>query len=197
TASGRNFGLRRNGIFQVAEHRVDLGDQLGNLGAQLLDMGRHEMDHALELDRQVEERRGSANRERLEEIAWELHALHAVRRENPGASVWTELGYAKVHSHNCETVPCSECLSAHEPRLAKARLYAFTHRCAAQGRDAIDREQGERARRLHREEVRKQAAIEEVHSERPARDVCPAYAVVALGALALAHIEPFPVRADD
>ncbi len=49
-------------------------DQLRHLGAHLLDMRRHEMDHALEPDRQLAQRRGRADRQRLEEIARKLHA---------------------------------------------------------------------------------------------------------------------------
>ena len=47
------LGLDRNGVLQIAQHHVDLAGKLGHLGAQLLDMRRHEMDHALEPHRQL------------------------------------------------------------------------------------------------------------------------------------------------
>ena len=45
-----------------------------HLGADLLHMRRHEVDHALEPHRQLLVRRGRADRERLEEGAGEFHA---------------------------------------------------------------------------------------------------------------------------
>ena len=56
------------------EHHVDLRDQFRHLEAQLLDMGRHEMDHALEPQRQVAQRRRCADRQWLEEITRQFHA---------------------------------------------------------------------------------------------------------------------------
>ncbi len=69
----RLFGIGRDGVFEIAEHDIDLRDQLRHLGAQLLDLRRHEMDHAFELHRQFAQRGGRADRERLEEIARKLH----------------------------------------------------------------------------------------------------------------------------
>ena len=71
----RLLGVGRDRILEIAEHHVDLSDQLRHLRAQLLDLRRHEMDHALELDRQLAQRRRRADRERLEEIARELHPV--------------------------------------------------------------------------------------------------------------------------
>ena len=44
----RLLGVGRNGIFEIAEHHVDLTDQLRHPGPHFLVMRRHEMDHALE-----------------------------------------------------------------------------------------------------------------------------------------------------
>ena len=38
-----------NRVLEIAEHHVDLAHQLGDLGGDLLDVRRHEMDYALEL----------------------------------------------------------------------------------------------------------------------------------------------------
>jgi len=54
------LGVGGDGVSEIAEHDVDLRDQLRHLGAQLLEMRRHEMDHALELDRELGERSGRA-----------------------------------------------------------------------------------------------------------------------------------------
>ena len=55
----RLLGVGRDRVLEIAEHHVDLRDQLRHLGAQLLDLRRHEMDHALELDRQLAQRHGA------------------------------------------------------------------------------------------------------------------------------------------
>ena len=70
----RLLGVGRDGVLEIAEHHVDLPDQLRHLGGDLFDMRRHEMDHALEPDRQFAQRRGRADRERLKERARQLHA---------------------------------------------------------------------------------------------------------------------------
>src|SRR5262249_58707673 len=62
------------GVVELAGHNMDRRDQFANLGAYLLDMRGQEMDHALEPHRQLAQRRGRADRERLEEIARKLHA---------------------------------------------------------------------------------------------------------------------------
>ena len=74
SARGR-FGVGRNGVLQIAEHDVDLMHQLGHLRAHFLDMRRHEMDHALELQRQFAQRRRRPDREGFEEIARQFHRI--------------------------------------------------------------------------------------------------------------------------
>ena len=69
----RLLGVGRNGVLEIAEHHVDLPDQLRHLGGDLLDVRRHEMDHALEPDRQLAQRRRRADRQRLKELARQLH----------------------------------------------------------------------------------------------------------------------------
>ena len=69
----RLLGVDWNGVFQIAQHHVDLGHQLGDLGADLLHVRRHEMDHALEPHRQFAQRGGRADGERLEELAGKFH----------------------------------------------------------------------------------------------------------------------------
>ena len=73
TCPRRLLGIGRDCVLQIAEHYVDLCDQLRHLGAHFLDMRRHEMDHAFKLDRQLAQRRWRADRQRLEEVARELH----------------------------------------------------------------------------------------------------------------------------
>ena len=67
------FGVGRNGVLEIAEHHIDLMHQLGHPRAHFLDMRRHEMDHALEPQRQFAQRRRRPDRERLEEIARQFH----------------------------------------------------------------------------------------------------------------------------
>ena len=45
------FGVRRNRIFEIAEHHIDFGDQLRHFCAQFFEVRRHEMNHALKPDR--------------------------------------------------------------------------------------------------------------------------------------------------
>ncbi len=70
----RLLGIGRDCVFEIAEHHVDLMNELRDLGAHLLEVRRHEMDHALELDRQLAQRRRRSDRKRLEEIARQFHA---------------------------------------------------------------------------------------------------------------------------
>ena len=69
TLSRGFLGVGGNGVLEIAEHDVDLSDELGDFGAHFLDMRRHEMDHPLEPQRQFAQRHWRADRERLEEIA--------------------------------------------------------------------------------------------------------------------------------
>ena len=68
------LGVGGNGVLEIAEHHVDLPDELRNLGGDLFHMRRHEMDHALEPHRQFAQRRGRADRKRLKERTRQLHA---------------------------------------------------------------------------------------------------------------------------
>ena len=86
-APGRFLGVGWNGVFEITEHDVYLADQLRHPGAQLLEVRRHEMDHALELDRQFAQRGRRADRERLEEVARQLHATTIMRTSS--ANFWT------------------------------------------------------------------------------------------------------------
>ena len=70
----RLLGLDGDGVLEVAEHHVDLAGELGHLGAHLLVVRRHEMDHALEPHRQVAHRRRRADGQRLEKLPRGLHA---------------------------------------------------------------------------------------------------------------------------
>ena len=72
-APRRFLGVGRNGVLQIAENDVDLTDEIRNLLAQLLQVRRHEMDHAFEPDRQVAQRCGRPDGERLEELTRKFH----------------------------------------------------------------------------------------------------------------------------
>ena len=52
----RRLGVGGNRVLEIAEHHVDLADQVRHLQAQLLQMWRHEMDHPFEPDRQIPQR---------------------------------------------------------------------------------------------------------------------------------------------
>ena len=73
--AGGLLGVGRDGVLEIAEHHVDLPDQLRHLGGDLLVVRRHEMNHALELDRKLAQRLRCADGERLEERAGKLHVL--------------------------------------------------------------------------------------------------------------------------
>ena len=72
-ALARGFlGLDRNGVLEIAQHHVHLARQFRHLGAQFVEVRRHEMDHALEADRQVAHGRGRADGEGGEKLARQL-----------------------------------------------------------------------------------------------------------------------------
>ena len=77
------LGLDRNGVLQIAEHDVDLFGELGHLGAQLFQMRRHEMDHALEPHRQVAHGRRRADGERSKELAGKFQGLEVLSKYRP------------------------------------------------------------------------------------------------------------------
>ena len=96
----RLLGVGRDRVLQVAEHHVDLADQLADLGADLLHMRRHEMDHALEPHRQLAVRGGCADRERLEEGAGEFHG-----------TVVLATGHVESCNIRCQTVASNGALT--------------------------------------------------------------------------------------
>ena len=65
----RLLGFDRDRILEIAEHDINLSGELADLGADLLQMRRHEMDHPLQPQRQFEEGLRRADRERAEELA--------------------------------------------------------------------------------------------------------------------------------
>ena len=67
------LGVGGDGVLEIAEHHVDLSDQLRHFGAHFLDMRRHEVNHAFEPQRQFAQWRRSADRQRLEEITRQFH----------------------------------------------------------------------------------------------------------------------------
>jgi len=70
SASGRTCRAR------LQWHHVDLAGEFGNLGAQLVEVRRHEMDHALQPHRQLAQRRRRADGQGLKELARKLHGLN-------------------------------------------------------------------------------------------------------------------------
>ena len=71
--AGRFLGVGGDRVLEIAEHDVDLLGDVGNLGAHLLHVRRHEMDHALDLDRRLAEGRRRANGQRTVELIGKLH----------------------------------------------------------------------------------------------------------------------------
>ena len=76
--AGLDLGVGGDGVFEVGEDDVDLGGHVRRLGADLLVMAGHEMNHALQLDRQLAQRLRRADGERLEELAGGLGAHERV-----------------------------------------------------------------------------------------------------------------------
>ena len=62
----RRLGVGGDGVLEVAEHDVDLADQVAEPGADLLVVRRHEVDHALEPHGQLPEGLRRADGERRE-----------------------------------------------------------------------------------------------------------------------------------
>jgi len=67
------LGFDGNGVFQVAKHDVYLPHKFRYLGAYLLVVRRHEVNHALETHRQFEQRRRRADGERSKELTRQFH----------------------------------------------------------------------------------------------------------------------------
>ncbi len=70
----RLLGIGRNGILQVAQHHIDVLDQIGHLGPHFLDMRRHKMDHPLKSHRQFRQRFRCANGKWLVKARGQFHA---------------------------------------------------------------------------------------------------------------------------
>src|SRR4051794_254495 len=97
----RLLGVRRDRIFQIAEHYVDLRDQLRHLGADLGQMRRHEVDHPLEPDGQFAKWLRRSDREGFEERAGELHQGQS--RDAPGREA--AAGMRTYHGALLATMP--------------------------------------------------------------------------------------------
>ena len=83
-APRRDLGVGRDRVLEVAEEHVDLRDQLRDLGAELVVVRRHEMDHPLEPHRQLAIGRRRAGGERLEEAARKLgHGISGLGADVP------------------------------------------------------------------------------------------------------------------
>ena len=76
----RRLRFDRDRVLEVAEHDVDLRGQLADLGAQLVDVRRHEMDHALDARGRFAQRPRRADRQRLVELARNSHRRIAACR---------------------------------------------------------------------------------------------------------------------
>ena len=68
-----DLSLSGDRVFQVAEHHVDLRDQVSDLVADLVDVRWYEVDHAFEPHRQHRQRMGRTESERFEEFARRFH----------------------------------------------------------------------------------------------------------------------------
>ena len=122
--AGRVLGVGRDRVLEISEHDVDLVDQLGDLEPHLFDVRRHEMNHALEPDRQFAQRSRSTDGQRLEEIAWKLHRADP-SDSFPGASCLTEA----VHGAKPRFVS-HQSLPAHQSRRERC-VHARAHQRAA------------------------------------------------------------------
>jgi hypothetical protein len=69
----RLLGVNGNGVLEVAKDDVDLRNELGHLGADLLDVRRNEVDHPLQPQGQFTQRCWRANRKRFKKIARQFH----------------------------------------------------------------------------------------------------------------------------
>jgi hypothetical protein len=77
------FGVGGNGVLEIAEHHVDLMHEFRHPRAHLLDMRRHEMNHALQPQRQVAQRRRRPDGEGFKEIARQFHVANRGSRPFP------------------------------------------------------------------------------------------------------------------
>ena len=68
------LAVDRHGVLEVAEQDVDLGRDVGRLGDHLLVGEVEEVDHPRRQERDLAERLGRVDGERLEEVSWVPHA---------------------------------------------------------------------------------------------------------------------------
>ena len=82
----RFLGVSGNGVFQIAQQHVALGDHIADFRPDLLIVSRKEMDHPLQRHRQFAIRIRRADGERLVEICRQFHvrAIHQVRTGKGG-----------------------------------------------------------------------------------------------------------------
>src|SRR6516164_1180427 len=86
-------------------------------------------------------------------------------------------------------------LSAHEPRLGGPRRDTLAHDRPTQRTDTVHQKQAGRAGALQWQEIRKQAAVEEIDRQHAARGIGAAHAIVAVGQRS--DIVPVPMGGDD
>ena len=75
----------RNGVFQVAEQNVDVGNGVGKLGHHFFNLWREEVNDTTRAERNLAHGLGSTNGERFEEVFSTTHGLivglHAEQHE--------------------------------------------------------------------------------------------------------------------
>ena len=76
----RRLRFDRDRVLEVAEHDVDLRGQRADLGAQLVDVRRHEMDHALDARGRLAQRSRRADRQRFVKLTRNSHRRIAASR---------------------------------------------------------------------------------------------------------------------
>jgi hypothetical protein len=69
----RILGVGGDGVFQIGQQHIDLARHVRRLGAHLLQMRRYEMDHPLQRDGQLPQRRRRARGQGGEEVTGRLH----------------------------------------------------------------------------------------------------------------------------
>src|SRR5215468_899331 len=87
--SGYAVVVRLTHLDEAAPRRlfdVDLADKVWNFLAQLFEVRRHEMDHALKPYRQIVQRNGRPDGKRLEELTGQFHERSRVGEQFKNAS---------------------------------------------------------------------------------------------------------------
>ncbi len=67
------LGVGRDCVLEIAEHDVDLFDEIRHFGAEFFEMRRHEMNHPLDLGGRFAQRRRGADGERTVELIGKFH----------------------------------------------------------------------------------------------------------------------------